>query len=415
MNFVEPSIIQLQFQALNKFCSVFNDMMKDFDLKLYFYPYGGCLYRYFMPNSTSEFTRTNDMDGFLVVMPSNLTQTECLSGETQKVKDAYKVLFSSLFNKDKVNVLREWCESSSDVWGLSLHTLINALNSEDAEPQFESMLRYPFDVFDPQRLQPNGFQSIFSDPFPLHFKYGDYDDFLDLHFGVLQPINDNPSARVHEIVATATQHEEFRNVYIQSRQTFFVEQIRTVIETLRVLYDNTLLNPEIQDGFTIKPNGIIQAIKKSKKRLMRVFELVFNSQSLGQKTLEQIYGIHNTDVFAPYLQKKIGQWNNSDLQLFLQPLILKKEVNNFNQMLKYGFEGFRQKESKYDTESELATAIAKPLTQAMQMLNVRVGNTASNAFLVAEDARIIDVMYLLRYMYDRLADKVEASPVKLRF
>ena len=49
------------------------------------------------------------------------------------------------------------------------------------------------------------------------------------------------------------------------------------------------------------------------------------------------------------------------------------------------------------------------------MLNVRVGNTASNAFLVAEDARIIDVMYLLRYMYDRLADKVEASPVKLRF
>ena len=95
--------IQLQYAAMDNLCKAFNKLVNGATLR--FYPCGGSLYRYFMPRSTSKYTRTNDVDGFLVVMPNDVTLEDCLTGDeaeyeevADRILSAYKNLHKKLFS-----------------------------------------------------------------------------------------------------------------------------------------------------------------------------------------------------------------------------------------------------------------------------------------------------------------------------
>ena len=86
--------IQLQYAAMDNLCEAFNKLVDGATLR--FYPYGGSLYRHFMPRSTSKYTRTNDVDGFLVVMPDDVTLEDCLTGDEAEYEEVADRIFERI-------------------------------------------------------------------------------------------------------------------------------------------------------------------------------------------------------------------------------------------------------------------------------------------------------------------------------
>ena len=429
--------IRMQYAAIDNLCEAFDALIKGATLR--FYPYGGSLYRMFMPRSTSEYTKTNDVDGFLMVVPDDVTLEDCLTtspsryeNTVNRIVDTYEVLFETIFN---LQGIQRWCTAASTRdFTLSCPQFVSAYTGgTGADTGFvsgkvESRLVKPFDREEMRNsiLSVKWANTVFNDVFPIRVQStanSDYSTEMDVHFGVLQPVTDFYTGRTCEIVQKARPHAFFRHVHIQSLQTFFIEQARTMIECLVQLYEELILHPEKEhakrlDALTKqmldRGSALTQSLVKAKKRVMRVNELVMTHYDLANTSLVQIYATHDTDIFAPISQTQVGHgFQRSRVEERLQPYILKSEVESFNNMLLWGYKGDSVHTEEHQLVSDdeaknssLAKALQQPLRKMLNIMHISHGNEVSNAFILSNDVTTKEMMHLLTFLYERMEDKV---------
>lgn len=416
-------MIQMQYYAINNLCSAFNLAVKSATLR--FYPYGGCLYKYFMPNNTSKYTQTNDVDGFLVVMPNDVSLQDCLRTDAsnnvvEKILDVYKELFESVFTPEG---LTQWLQAASnDDYTLTCAELFQPKgNIGDPASDFWSsewdkdMVRY--------RLEHG---EIFEMALPLRIEYDDISAGLDVHFGVLQPPIESITARLCEIVYTAQPDQRYTHMYVQSAETFFVEQCATMLYSLQTLYEYVILHPDVGTKLHDERMGKLtysqiygQPIIKAEKRMMRIQELADAFSKISQKPLKYFYSIHENDVFKPFIDN-IKNKREHTHELF-QPYVLQNRVRTLNDTLLYGYHGEdnRKNEKRTQnrsraslqeaTQSSLAVAMKKPLKIMMDIMHIREANALTNALVLTDDVTVQEMMHLLIYLFERLRDKISAA------
>lgn len=415
--------IQLQYAAMDNLCEAFNQRVGGATLR--FYPCGGSLYRYFMPRSTSKYTRTNDVDGFLVVVPDDVTLEDCLTGdeaEYEKVADrilsAYKNLHKTLFSTKEQKSL--WLEAAS--------TKEFTLTSKFTGGVFQRMP----DREDKETLFGRWDSEFFGQEFDLSITLhlsGDEKINFDSHCGMLQrPVYGNMygtpdtdesySGRVCEMVATATQDSQYSNVYVASVETFFIEQCQTMVKSLRDFYEAVVLHPDAGTEAHAKVmyyGASKQPIIKAEKRFMRVKELLDTFPEIAKKTLQEYYTIHDRDIFQPFVacMRRNDVTSKALNKGLLQPYALRKYVDLLNKTIMYGYQA-RDKKIKFAARenSEVAQAVQKPLREIMDIVNIREANALTKVLILSEDVTVREMMHLLLFMYERLVDKVRAAAQK---
>jgi len=415
--------IQLQYAAMDNLCATFNQRVGGATLR--FYPCGGSLYRYFMPRSTSKYTRTNDVDGFLVVVPDDVTLEDCLTGdeaEYEKVADrilsAYKNLHKTLFSTKEQKSL--WLEAAStkEFTLTSKFTGGMFIPMADREAK-ETLFGQESNEF---------FGQDFDLSITLHLS-GDEKINFDAHCGMLQrPVYGNMygtpdtdesySGRVCEMVATATQDSQYSNVYVASVETFFIEQCQTMVKSLRDFYEAVVLHPDAGTEAHAKVMfraASKQPIIKAEKRFMRVKELLDTFPEIAKKTLQEYYTIHDRDIFQPFVacmrrNDVTSKFLNKGL---LQPYALRNYVDLLNKTIMYGYKA-KYKKIKFAARenSEVAQAVEKPLREIMDIVNIREANALTKVLILSEDVTVREMMHLLLFMYERLVDKVRAAAQK---
>jgi hypothetical protein len=248
---------------------------------------------------------------------------------------------------------------------------------------------------------------------------GEWKAMVDEHFGVLQPIRDNKTGRLCEIMAKATPWPGYRHVWKQDVFTFFVEQCRTALESLNYLYENAVIAET--DGFDnsdfvrrlMTQRGPFQTFVKAEKRLYRVNELVQAFPHISRTTLGSVYASHDNDVFAPALQYMFDLFNKRKTYEFLQTTALKEKVRDFNSSIKWGEKEINRRRKQRDvskkeaTRSDLAKALRKPLRQMMAIMHIKEHNEVSLAFALNDDVTVGEMMHLLLFLFERLRDKVD--------
>lgn len=414
--------IQLQYAAMDNLCEAFNKLVDGATLR--FYPYGGSLYRHFMPRSTSKYTRTNDVDGFLVVMPDDVTLEDCLTGDeaeyeevADRILSAYKNLHKTLFSTKEQKSL--WLKAAS-----TKEFTLTKLNwvFEDGENDVKKDLLGRGDV--------EIFQWGFDLSIILHSS-GDEKINFDAHCGVLQrpvygsmytdklPVGESYSGRVCEMVATATQDSQYLNVYIPSVETFFIEQCQTMVISLDTFYRTVLLHPDAGTEAHAKVMYNArnqQSFIKAEKRFMRVKELVDVFPEITKKTLQEYYTIHDRDIFQPFVE--CMRRNTFTLKALnkglLQPYALRKNVDVLNKTMMYGYNAKYKKVKPWERGeiSEVAKAVQKPLREIMDIVNIQEANAFSKVLILSKDVTVREMMHLLLYMYERLVDQVKAAAQK---
>ena len=414
-------LIWLQYAAVDNLCAAFDALVEGATLR--FYPYGGSLYRAFMPDSTSKHTKTNDVDGFLVVVPHDVTLQDCLTTDDEKygqvverIVDVYETLHNVLFN---LNGFTEWMRrSSSESYTFSCPEFMDVFKGK-SKNEYTLLNPWDRDEFRAYTVL-NTAMSVFQELMPLFLHFdGKMPIMLDVHFGVLQPVRDNMSGRLCEIMARAAPWPGYAHIWKQNVFTFFIEQCRTMVECLNFLYRDVVL-PDA-DGYDnadrvrrlMTQTGSKQSIVKAEKRLMRVNELVHAFPHLTHITLKDVYVSHTNDVFAPALEYVFDVVYKRTTKEFLQTEMLKKKVREFNNALLWGFQDkalFRlQREvgEEEATQSDLAKALREPLRKMMAILRVREHNQVSSAFVLDDDVTVSEMMHLLTFLFERLRDKVD--------
>jgi len=415
--------IKLQYAAMDNLCQAFNQLVDGATLR--FYPYGGSLYRYFMPRSTSKYTRTNDVDGFLVVMPDDVTLADCLTGDeaeyervAERILSAYKNLHRTFSPEEQKSL---WLEAAStEEFTLTSKFTGGAWQPmPDKEAKDTLFGRWDNEFFDQE----------FDLSIILHSS-GNEEINFDAHFGVLQrPVygsmytnylntDESYSGRVCEMVVTATQDSKYLNVYVASVETFFIEQCQTMVKSLKSFYETVVLHPDVGTDvhakvMFFKRNN--QSVIKAQKRFMRVKELVDNFPEIAKKTLQEYYTIHDRDIFQPFVEcMRRNEFTLKALNKgLLQPYALRKNVDLLNKTIMYGNSAVKKvKFGAREEISEIAKAVQKPLREIMDIVNIREANALTKVLILSEDVTVGEMMHLLLYMYERLVDQVKAAAQK---
>lgn len=419
--------VQLQFAAMDNLCAAFNVTVDGATLR--FYPYGGALYRYFMPESASKYTETNDLDGFLVVIPDDVTLQDCLTDNeeayanvTDKIVNVYKRLANTVFSTDEQRAL--WLEAAStDAFTLTSNFESSSWEaSVDDEMSKKIVLGQAGDEY---------FNMRFDATIVLHKAALDKRIDLDIHFGVLQrPVygnmyakfqltDESSSGKVCEMVATASQHHQFPNVFVCSVETFFIDQCLTMLKSMKNFYNKVILHPDVGTDAHDKVMYLSrqdQSVLKAEKRLMRVSELVASFPNIEETTLKEFYTVHERDAFQPFIaslrkDEIMSKMLNNGL---LQPYALRKNVDLFNKVFMFGYEGNRKKtQPRVEGKTRaLVEALRKPVREIMDLVQMRETNALTSVFVLSEDVTAGEMMHLLLFTYERLVDQIRVSAQK---
>lgn len=411
---MSAELVQLQYAAVDRLCAAFKPLADGMTLR--FYPYGGSLFQAFLPRSTSEYIKTNDVDGFLVVIPDTVTLSDCLTVQkeqkqrvVERVVSVYKKLYANIFTRQK---LARWLKDASTAQStFRCEPFMSKYNTENAS---EHSLTATWDKKRVTGQILDEGNTVFAQSLPLTLDFlGGGSVQLDVHFGVLQPICDQKTAKVCEIVASARRWPGYHHTYAQSVQTFFIDQCRTLMESLSLLYQYLILDPKAGSAKEhhkkvarlMKSQGIRQSFVKVKKRMKRVGELVRTVDVIASSRLQDFYAAHKADVFSSV----------PEVKSFLQTSRLEKAVREFNQYFLWGYHKDKIKKIQDNigveeaTRSELAKALRQPLRDMMAALHVREGNDLSSVYVLDDDVTAREMMHLVTFMFERLQDQIDST------
>ena len=360
----------------------------------------------------------------MVVVPDDVTLEDCLTTDkkqyqevVERVVNVYEILYKIIFNKKG---LAMWLETAStEDFTFSCDTFIKVFDTDDCWDYFLTM---PWDKKGMKEKILDINNSIFGETLPLLLGIsGGNTVQLDIHFGVLQPIRDDKVGQLCEIMESATPWPGFTHTFKQSVQTFFIAQCKTLVNNLSILYTRVILDPKggSKDhdnslARTMKGNAAVRgALVKAEKRMMRINELVNAYPNTARTKLQELYSVHDKDMFQPVLHFALSPNNYNKVGSFLQTSTLKNTVREFNQYILWGkdnssIKNIQKKIGKEATQSELAKALCKPLRNMMAMLHVREGNEVSGVFILTDDVSVAEMIHLVMFMFERLRDKVDS-------
>ena len=452
--FAETPVLDMQFEALDRLCEAYNERVDLSEMR--FYPKGGSLYRLFWAIDSARKTgtwvdddqapscyNTGDVDGWLVVVPRGLrntqladyfTSTVCEMGPASKVSSSDSSDSSDSYGFTRVSV--------NDLYRMAEEAFTRVFNKTDAAAWLsdasvtdEYTLTLPpkaFDVqqaagkyVDPRLETKTTFESV------SVYKKEDYDpgyDFGDLmlnaslglklstltgppiqvdaHFAFLQPVCRGMQITLMvDAMYNAKRFLGTGNVFLMEKIQFFTDQLRLMFERLYDYFALAVLDKDTSSKWMLGrifhadetvQNGVskLQGVLKAKKTLCRVEAF---STDFVHMTLNDLY--HRRDnVYGDTNMGFAGI-------MYSQCHLLRKKVGLFNALILSGL----------NTRSDYHRRFNYPRpSQRDSSGRIYCLSLAKRDRLICDDMNVDQILRVVRRMFDNAERVGTASMVRAR-
>lgn len=394
-----PEVLAVQTNAILNLCKVYNERVTLSEMR--FYPTGGSLYRFFWEQekcniAMPECFATEDIDGFIVVVPRGMTQKQLDDFGTgnithESILAIAKEAYDKVFYKNS-----GWLDTPDG----ENYTLLFPPQAFDTDVDIDLSDRpklafHQAPVYNKETYQKN--------MGTLHFDLGLLMNFagkqhqLDLHFGILQPPGSPDMANLYDVMYGAERKKA--NLYIMTKKHFLVDQLETALTRLYDFFALAVLdkdrNPTTwqlkkvlgKENVVRKKNKKHGALK-AVKNVCRIVNFSKMYSEFRSTTLNELYDERKTTPIQEYrsnfvsnkLRVRVGQFN----------ALVMHELNNRNSWF-----GRRRYPNERNANGRLN------LTQYEKVVRTHR--------LLCDDMLVLQVVMVLEHMTDSIRDKGEAA------